>query len=398
MLSPEKVRAALEAKKDRFADFDVQTQQESDRYRAAFDALAQQSKAQIEAGLQGKDYPGARPTAEHDTGSGLVVPFGQTWNNHEEARAWAMSILRGVPTLAVDGSQIQAQRDVSIPVAVVQVGWFFNPHDPDQSYEKNIHVEVLAPDEFAEEDVGEGGFPDTEVNARRFLLEVETIISFMQRYQEAAVKPLCFLDGSLVLSFAAPTRMPPTLAQRYRDSICRLLATSEACQVPLVGYIDRSYAKDLVTMVATVTRMPLPTHLSDAPLVRLPAWGDRSQVYVCARDDGVLKHYRDPDSGRNLSDQVCFVYLQTTSDTPPARLDVPRWMVENGELERVLNLVRAECLIATGYPYALETADAVAVLTMQDRERFNRLFQDFLAQQGKELRITRKSLSKRRRR
>jgi len=64
----------------------------------------------------------------------------------------------------------------------------------------------------------------------------------------------------------------------------------------------------------------------------------------------------------------------------------------------VIDLVRAECIVGVGYPYALETADAVAVLTMQDRERFYRLFQRFAEGEGLELRFSRKSVSKRGRR
>jgi len=118
-------------------------------------------------------------------------------------------------------------------------------------------------------------------------------------------------------------------------------------------------------------------------------WGDRTQVYVCARDDDVLNKYYE---------RVCFVYLETTADNPPARVEFPRWLYETGEHERVLDLVRAECVVGTGYPYALETADAVAVLTMQDRERFYRLFQEFAEREGLPLRFSRKAVSKRGRR
>jgi len=64
----------------------------------------------------------------------------------------------------------------------------------------------------------------------------------------------------------------------------------------------------------------------------------------------------------------------------------------------VLNLVRAECVVGAGYPYALETADAVAVLTMQDRERFYWLFQEFAEREGLPLRFSRKVVSKKGRR
>ena len=35
-----------------------------------------------------------------------------------------------------------------------------------------------------------------------------------------------------------------------------------------------------------------------------------------------------------------------------------------GLLERVVDVVRAECVAGTGYPYAMETADALAVITL----------------------------------
>jgi hypothetical protein len=58
-------------------------------------------------------------------------------------------------------------------------------------------------------------------------------------------------------------------------------------------------------------------------------WGDRTVAHICARDDKVL-----PVAGGKYYDRVCFVYLKTTADRPPARLDLPRWLLEAGELER----------------------------------------------------------------
>jgi hypothetical protein len=54
--------------------------------------------------------------------------------------------------------------------------------------------------------------------------------------------------------------------------------------------------------------------------------------------------------------------------------------------------------VGNGYPYAVETADAVAVITMQDRERFYRVFQAFVEREGLPLRFSRKMVSKRGRR
>jgi hypothetical protein len=55
-------------------------------------------------------------------------------------------------------------------------------------------------------------------------------------------------------------------------------------------------------------------------------------------------------------------------------------------------------VVGNGYPYAVETADAVAVITVQDRERFYRTFQEFAEKEGLPLRFSRKAVSKRGRR
>ena len=162
-------------------------------YEQALAELEGLSKAEVEARLAGIPWPGARPTDEHDQYPGIVVPFDQTWANHEQARAWAREVLSGVPTVAVDGSQITPSKDISVPVGAVQIGWFVNPHDGDQAYVKDIYFEVLAPDELAGEDEEIVGFPDWRVNARRFVLECEMLVETMHAARDAAVKPVCFL-------------------------------------------------------------------------------------------------------------------------------------------------------------------------------------------------------------
>lgn len=398
MLDVGKIVQALETRRDAFTDFDRDARDEHRRYGETLTALVDRTRDEVDAAITEIPFPGARVTGEHDDVDGPTVPFSETWANHQEARRWAREVVEGVSTFAVDGSQIPPQKEFSVPVALVQAGWFENPHDGSRPYEKDVRVEVLTPDELFDDDDGQAtGFPDWRVNLKRFRLEIDTLIDYIDVHAGDAVKPVCFFDGSLVVSFVQ--HMLPERQRQYIDQVCRLLAASEQHRVPLVGYVDTSYANDVTTLLAHLEGWS-PTHrVSDAALFRSHlAWGDRSHVYVCARNDNVLKFYRDPDNGRRYSDRICFVYLQTTSDAVPARLDFPRWMYETGEIERTLDIVRAECVVGNGYPYAVETADAVAVLTMRERERFYRVFQEFLEQEGVPLRFSRKALSKRRRR
>lgn len=384
MLQPAKVLAALTAKRDRFSECEAELREQLAVLDGALQAVSAMSLAEIESRLGGVSAPGARPTPEHARYGALVVPFEEAWSNHGEARDWAMKVVHGVPTFAADGSQITPSKDISVPVGVVQVGWFENPHQAGIPYTKDVDVRILAPDELAPDESESGGFPDWRVNWSRFALEVNALTTYMEARRNADPRPLCFFDGSLVVSFVQ--HMLPERQRLYTDAVKKLMHTSESTRVPLVAYVDTSYASDLVTMLQQVMAIPRAARVSDAGLLRRHMrWGDRTQVYVCARDDSVIDRYYE---------QVCFVYLKATAENPPVRVEFPLWVYEEGELERVLDLVRAECVVGTGYPYVLETTDAVAVLTLQDRQQFYRLFQDFAAREGLPVRFSRKAVSK----
>jgi hypothetical protein len=402
MFSKPHVISALEAKRDLFAAHERRTGEELDRYRQALDTVAAMSRAELEERLAAIPRPGARPTAERVAGRPLVLPFNRQWANHQDARAWALEVLSGVTTVAVDGSQITPQREYGIPVGAVQVGWFENPHVPDGRYVKDLCFEALAPDELAAEDDAGSSFPNLRVNLRRFELECETLAARMGRLRGDAPRALCFFDGSLVISFAA--QMRPEYRHAYVRAIRGLLDASEATRVPLVGYIDTSYATDLVSMLRWAARdagMSETPHISDGALLRdRMAWGDRTEALECARDDALstTSLFEHGDEVQGYYHRVHVVYLKTTAANAPARLDVPAWLLEEGRLDWAVDVVRAECVVGTGYPYAIETADAVAVITAQDRERFYRTFQEFTATLGIPLRYARKAYSKRQRR
>ncbi len=394
MFHREKVIAALEAKAERFAGYETVRSNALTAYESALAELMQLSSEAVLARLAAIPWPGARPTAEHDAYPELVVPFARRWAHHAEARSWALGVLAGVPTIAVDGSQITPTTEISFPVGVVQIGWFVNPHTVDADYVKDIDIEVLPPDELGGEEAAQG-YPDWRVNLRRFVAECECLASWMQTYAAADPKPVCFFDGSLVLSFIQ--QMRPDRQLQYVQAITELLAISETTRVPLVGYVDTSLASDLLTLLNALTGSRGDRSLSDGALIgpRL-GWGDRTTAWTCARDDQVEPY--GAGEGGKYYEEVVFVYLKTTADGLPARLDLPRWIFEAGELDRVVDVVRAECVVGNGYPYAVETADALAVITQQDRERFFRALQLFVARRNLPLRFRRKAVSKRGRR
>ncbi|HZU02228.1 MAG TPA: DNA double-strand break repair nuclease NurA [Ktedonobacteraceae bacterium] len=422
MLHKGKLQAALNLKRGQFSLYDGSYSEQLKAYQQALETLYLHypSSTQLEYMLPPADSgqsAGARPSVEFDRWlvnaaeyryRVPVFPFGREFANHEQARQWAECI-EGVTTIAVDGSQLLPWRDASIPVALVQVGFFVNPHMHAQPYTKDVRMEVLAPEEIMEESRTEGRDPDSypysdmQVTLRRYLLEVETLCNLMEQYGstrregQPAHSPIVFFDGSLVVSFALT--MPNPYRQRYIDSAVSLLKISEEQRVPLIGYIDTSYARDMITMLRLLDRAQGQPVLRETKKIhdallwqgRLH-WGDRTPAMICARSD-ILEGYGE------YGERVAFCYLQSVSSRPPARLEFPRWMVDDGILEPVMDAVRAEIIAGgQGYPYAIETADAVSVITMQDRAEFYAQFQTFMERQGVKFTFSTKSMSKSRRR
>lgn len=379
MLVPGKVAQALEGKRGAFRQAIAQAGQERTLYRQALDDLLRLSPAEIEALLAGEAWPGARPLE----GGELIRPFLPRWDSMQAARVWALETLRGIPTVAVDGSQIAASKEFGVPVSLVQVAHFENYHDPDRPYVKDVRNEILT----LEEREGESFiFAESRLDQHRFALEMRVATERLATL-DPALSPLLLIDGSLVLSFTS--RMLPAARDAYLQALFGLLDAAQRGRVPVVGYIDLSFAADLAGMLRLACSLP-PAGIVDAQLLAgRMAPLDRSAVFTCARGD-VLPHYQ----GREL----CFLYLQTSAEALPARLDIPRWVIEAGLLERVVETVRAEIVVGGGYPYAIETADAAAVLTAEDRMQFYRLFHGFARQAGFEAALPNKSISKAHRR
>ncbi|MGI8554840.1 MAG: DNA double-strand break repair nuclease NurA [Pyrinomonadaceae bacterium] len=384
----------------RFAQ--TQAQDLSD-YLGKLRQLSQISHSEILQKLNNTENIGALPSAELENAKNFAFSFDEIWTNHEEARAWAFEVLQKRTTFAADGSQLFIEREVSLPVAAVQIGWFENPHDDAQGYEKNARFFVLSPEDLLSPD--EPFIRETLVGQRRFEAEIEKIIEFLLKkkgWQERGERmPLAFYDNTLLLSISLPQ---PDFQRAFIDKLVNLVRVSTAAKVPLVGYVDRSYARDLLTFLNALDDAESinKKNLDDASVLHaavsensqtLKNWGDRT-VFCYSKRRG-LNAFTDAATGKST---VGFCYLQTTSDNPPARLDIPAWIYEENLLKEVLDVVRAECVIGLGYPYALETADQTAVISLRDREIFLQALQGFAKENNLDFRVSRKAASKGRRR
>ena len=419
MLYAEKLLAELERTRSLFASYNDDYGRQLGAWRDALanlglnypDAASLRRALDVALAEAEHSVAGATPTSEYDRWRALgrggppVLPFGRMFANHEESRVWAEGI-RGTTTFAVDGSQLLPWRDASVPVALAQAGIFENPHLPDTPYLKDVRVELLPPEELlvSEPEMMNArtneaaGFSERIVHLRRFELEVKTLVERLDyhaaRRQAGGETPVVALfDGSLIVSFAL--KMPPPYPDRYAAAAQRLLDASRRTHIPLLGYIDTSYARDTITMLRALSgdALPPPRGIHDALLWgESLAWGDRTPAFLSAREDLAAMGYRGG------SDAVAFVYLRAAGDRPPARVEFPAWVLEAGQLDQVMDVLRAEIITGQGYPYSIEAADAVAVISAEDRARFYALFQQFAEREGLDFTFSRKALSKSRRR
>ena len=397
---------ALEGKREDFVRFDRAWREDVRDYVRRLRALAGRSAREVAEALSTTKEPGAIPSDELDRAGKMVIPFGRGFRTHEEARRWAIDALCDRTTFAADGSQLTPGRDVSLPVAAVQVGLFENSHTRDGKYRKDARFLIVSPQELLEE-YDDRSAADTIVGLKRFELETEVLCEWIESKRGWRARnertPVAFFDGTLMISIALPKTK---LQDAYIAAIVHLVKLSRDAEVPVVGFVDQSYARDLVWLLDTLDSNKSSKRsrsLFDAQLLHaavedeppiLNAWGDRTAFCYCVRKNS-SEAFKDERNGKPL---VGFVYLQTTGESAPARLDVPVWIYEAGLLDDVVDTVRAECVTGLGYPYAIEAADEAAYISGRDREQFLRAIQDFAERANLPFSVSRKAASKVRRR
>src|SRR5262249_29885338 len=298
MIYRDKIISALGSRAVDFAQFDTEVTTQYALYREALERIAGMNAGELLARLTNIESPGALPTPEFDVAQGFVIPFGATWSNHEEARKWAYATLLGRTTFAVDGSQILPSKDFSVPVAAVQVAWFENSHTPQGAYIKDVAFEVLPPSEVVSA-TSPTGVSEPAVHRRRYAAEIEATRNYMYRSAERGFDPdrppVVFFDSLLVISFA--DAFAPEERQFYLSEIASLLDASESARVPVVGYVDNSFARDLAIMVHVASGLPQSLKVHDARLIASRmSWGDRTPIFKCARH-GILDQY--PEKWKN---------------------------------------------------------------------------------------------------
>ncbi|PSQ52217.1 NurA domain-containing protein [Halobacteriales archaeon SW_8_65_20] len=386
-----------------------------ERYQDAFQRLPDEwTSEEIRASLQDASYPGAYPTDEFDEVDSLIVPYPESdgWENHEEVNEWAREIVRDVPVMAVDGSQLPPTTQFNVPLAYVQAAWAVNHHHAEGRLDRGVEGRLLTPDEVTQQsEDGDYRFVDSQlVGHHRFEHEGQLLIDQLSELADARdagdidQTPVVFYDGPLIASFANPLK--PETRKRYISTLSRVIAASQHHEIPLVGYVAGSSATELVKMTRLLLREEFGTDrvIPDAHVLTelMSPWGDTTIPFVSKRD-GSIDALQTTYNGEayEFRDDILFSYLNVPPGAGLDRIEFPGWLCRsNGPdgydsmYEYTVDIVRAEAGIGRGYPEILQQADSDAVLDHQDRKQFQRVVQRWAESNDVPLEWDAKALSK----
>lgn len=316
----------------------------------------------------------------------LIRPFPFNWENRKEAMEWMDSVLAGVPVGAVDGSQIYSDKNYEIPLAVIQISRIFNRHTENMDYKQETDAIIITPDEFEEASVY--SFGKEYVDARRFSMECDGIVRLMNEYKSIFV----LLDGALILSHI--NVLNKNTREIYIKAIMKLFETSEKTRSPVIGFIDTTMPRDITLMMHFLFGLRK-SKLSDTHLFSDMLWGERTAAFLCDRDDrrgdeakSVLDNY-----GR-FSKDIAFFYMRTGNGLP-ARVEFPAWVQKEDMVDKIADMIRAECIIRGNYPDIVMRAHDAAVIRTNEHELFYGMLENFCNVHGIKIHRSAKDFHKR---
>jgi len=365
MIDLKTISLQFDAKLDSIKSYDIERSELAVEYR---ELLAKLKNIELSMNEGLPAYSGAKILEEGK----LIHSFHFNWKNRHDAMEWVDSVLSGVAVGAVDGSQIYSDKNFEIPIAVIQTSRIFNRH-ADSDYKQDTEAAIITPREFEAASVY--SFGSEYVDARRFSMECDNIVRLMNEHEKLYV----LLDGALILSHI--NVLNKNIREIYISAIMKLLDASEKTNNPVIGFIDTTMPRDITQMMHFLFGLKK-SKLADTHLFSHLKWGERTAAFLCDRDDrrgedskSVLDNY-----GR-FKNGIAFFYMKLSNGLP-ARVEFPAWVYEKGEIDKIADIIRAECVIRSNYPDILMRAHDAAVIRTGEHDLFYGMFDNFCKAHG----------------
>ncbi len=366
MIDLKNISLQFDDKLDSIKSYDIERSELTVEYREELEKL---KNIDLSMNKRLPPYSGAKFL---ETGK-LIHPFHYNWKNRHEAMEWVDSVLSGVAVGAVDGSQIYSDKNFEIPIAVIQTSSIFNRHTVDSDYKQETGAAIITPGEF--ETASVYSFGSEYVDARRFSMECDTIIRLMKEHEKLYV----LLDGALILSHI--NVLNRNIREIYINAIVKLLSASMETRNTVIGFIDTTMPRDITLMMHFLFGLKK-TKLSDTHLFSHLLWGEKTAAFLCDRDDrrgevssSVLDNYG------LFKNSIAFFYMRLSNGLP-ARVEFPAWIHEKEDIDKIADIIRAQCVIRGNYPDILMRAHDAAVIRMSEHDHFYGMFDNFCRAHG----------------
>ncbi len=379
MLDLKNISIQFDEKLSAIKSYDVERSELTMEYRTELDKL---KIINLELNKNLLSYSGAKLL---EPGK-LIHTFPFNWKNRNAAMEWVDSVLSGVPVGAVDGSQIYSDKNYEIPLAVIQISRIFNRHTENMDYKQETDATIITPDEFEAASVY--SFSSEYVDARRFSMECDGIVRLMNEYKKIFV----LLDGALILSHI--NVLNKNTREIYVKAIMKLLEASEKTKNPVIGFIDTTMPRDITLMMHFLFGLRK-SKLPDTHLFSNMLWGERTAAFLCDRDDRRGEEARSVlDNYGRFRNDIGFFYMRTGNGLP-ARVEFPAWVHKEGMVDKIADIIRAECIIRSNYPDILMRAHDAAVIRTNEHELFYGMLENFCKVHGIKIHRSAKDFHKR---
>lgn len=300
--------------------------------------------------------------------------------------------------LASDGSHIDVDRHSPARCYLINIGSVALRYGPDPNavlrsqptlYANKDDLSITDPHTNDEHRV-EGAL----LGIKRAVAECVALADLSEEVPPA-VPAIALLDGSLIMWGLAGHAYPEYVRRELLDSVFvpaleRMREASRRTGLAVASYISFPRSTDVVNALRVAICPHDPADCDRHCPRSLPSAGRECDAVAGVRDRDLFHAFLKPNERSATFDShssvvedyygehgVRFFYLRT--DEEIARVEFPRWVEEEGQLDLLHSLVLDQCRRGQGYPVALSESHEQAVVTGADRELFQQLVELTLA-------------------
>ena len=314
--------------------------------------------------------------------------------------------------LSVDGSCIDVDRHISMPMALMNIGGSILQYGISPDATLFSGPTLLSGSDLLLRDSNTGLVEPLEGNLLEIYMAVEevTVLADEMLRLKSSEPILAIIDGSLTLWGIDKSTYPQFVRnllfnEKYLKALDRIHDASGDNPMSVAAYISFPRNKDVINALR-LSFCPFDIANCQQHCSKLsPGQRECDSVHnlfdrdifittLNPKERSELFRSESPLMANYGSNRVYFYYLHTGEEI--ARIEVPEWVAKNSELlESSHSIILDQCDKGLGFPVSIAEAHEQAVLKTTDRQYFEKLIQETMNIHAMEFNSSEKSRSKR---